>query len=72
MIEWFFFDRINTEAAGTAITGQDDAIVLIGPDKTQPVLPRMQLAIPRAQITLNAAIVKFVPITRRDSRFLVA
>jgi hypothetical protein len=65
MIEGFLLDRVDTETAGAAITGKHDLPALIGPDKAETPLSFMQLAEPRANITLHPPVIQQVPVTRR-------
>ena len=61
MIEWFFFDRVDAEAAGAAIGGQNEFIAGSGADKTKPPLPFMKTAKSGTQVTLQPAVVERVP-----------
>lgn len=63
MIEWFFLDRVDAEAAGAAISGQYEFIAGSGADKTKPPLPFMKTAKPGTQVTLQPAVVERVPKT---------
>ena len=61
MIEWFFLYRVDAEAAGAAISRQNEFIPGPGADKTKPPLPLMKTAKSGTQVTLQPAIVKQVP-----------
>jgi len=65
MIQGFLLDRIHAETAGVTITGKYDLPALIGPDKAKTPLSFMQLAEPRANITLRPPVIQQVPVTRR-------
>ena len=62
MIEWLFLYRVDAEAAGTAIGGQNEFIVGSGADKTKPPLPFMKTAKSGTQVTLQPAVVERAPI----------
>ena len=62
MVEWFFFNRINTKTAGTAIGGQHNLIIFPGTHETQPPLTFLEMTESWADIALNAAILEFMPI----------
>ncbi|CDH47507.1 hypothetical protein BN874_830060 [Candidatus Contendobacter odensis Run_B_J11] len=65
MIQRLFFNRIDTETAGSAVTGQPDLVAVATTHKAQPLLAFVELAEARADIALNPAIVKQVPVFRR-------
>lgn len=65
MEQGLFFDGIDTEPARTAIGGENNFIIVPGPDKTQTLLPFLQLALPGTQITLYSPVFQRVPIFRR-------
>ena len=61
MIEWLFLYRVDAEAAGAAIGGQNEFILGSDTDKTKPPLPFMKTAKSGTQVTLQPAVVKQVP-----------
>ena len=61
MIEWLFLYRVDAEAAGTAIGGQNDVILGSGADKTKPPLPFMKTAKSGTQVTLQPAVGERMP-----------
>src|SRR5581483_6362032 len=66
MIERFFLDRIDAEAARAAVGGQYDTVVVVRAHETEPALARMQLAIARTDIALDAPVVELVPVFGGD------
>jgi hypothetical protein len=67
MVQWLLLDRIDAEARGTAVGRQDDLVVVAGSHETKAALPFAQLAEPRAEITLDAAVLEVMPIPARTS-----
>jgi len=57
MVKRFFLDGINAEAGRAAVGGEYYLIVLTHAHKTGTTLSFMQLAVTRAEIALDAAIV---------------
>jgi hypothetical protein len=62
MVQRFLFDRINSKTAGATVTGHDNLIVQILPDKAQAALAFVQFAKSRAHITLNTPVIQGMPI----------
>jgi len=67
MVKRFLLDRINAEAAGTTVGGQNDLIVLIGTHETETMLAFVQLAEAGTEIALDPAILQPVPILGRNN-----
>lgn len=67
MIEGFFFNRVDAKTGGTAITDQLDLIIEALAHIAQTALTLAQLAMARAQITLNAIIFKPMPVVGCDN-----
>lgn len=63
MIERFLFDRIDAEAAGAPVRGQDDLIALADAHKAECALSVVQFAQARAQVALKTAVTKKVPVS---------
>ena len=66
VVERFLFNWINAKARRPAPCGQNHLIVLARPDKAQPALPVFELTKPRADIALNPAIIKMMPVASGD------
>lgn len=62
MIQWFFLNRIDTEAAGAPVGGQHHGIVQTPTHEAQTALSLAQFAKPRAQIALNAFVIQPMPV----------
>src|SRR6202040_3637555 len=62
MIERFLLDRIDAEARRTAVGGQHHRVALARTHEAQAALALVQLAIARAEVALDAAVVQAVPI----------
>src|SRR5690606_37934505 len=69
MVKRFLLDRIDAEAARTAIGGEHDLAALRGADEAQAALPVMQPAGARADIALNPPVIEPGPMPRRHDRF---
>ena len=65
MMQRFLFNRIDAEPARAAIGREHNAMVLPRSDETEALLPFVQLAITRAEIALDASVLKLMPIFRR-------
>jgi hypothetical protein len=61
MVEWFLFDRIDTEAGRASVRRQDHRVTVALAHEALPALTVVQLAVARAQIALKAAVRKRVP-----------
>ena len=66
MIQGFLLDRVDAEATGPAVSGQDDGIVFASAHKAKAALPFVQPAKARANITLHTAVIKASPVSRRN------
>ena len=66
MIQGFFFDGIDAKAAGAAITGQYDSIIVAGAHETQSLLAFVELAVTGTDIALDAAILQLMPVMGRE------
>src|SRR5207248_8527706 len=62
VVERLLLDRVHAEAAGAAVSGEDDRVVLARADETESALPLVESAVPRAEIALHAAVVERVPV----------
>ena len=62
VIERLLLDGIDAKTRRPSVGGQDDLIAFAGAHETQPALAFAQLAKARADITLNATVLEFVPI----------
>lgn len=67
MIQGLFFHRVDTEAAGTTVRSQHNLVIFADADETQATLPLPELAVSRAQVALQTAAVKWVPVPSRDA-----
>ena len=64
MVQRFLFDGIDTVAAGKAVTGKNDLIILVFAHETQTALACVEFAETGAQIALNATVFQLVPVFR--------
>jgi hypothetical protein len=71
MVKGFFFNRVDAEPAGAAISRQEDLVFFAGTDKTHSPLLLLKLAEPWAEIALYTAILQPMPVFGRISRDLV-
>ena len=62
MIKRFLLNRVHAKAAGSAISGEDNLILLASTDKAHSALPLMKLTKSWAKIALDAAILQPMPI----------
>jgi len=62
MVEWFFFNGVNTKTAGTSIGGQHNLVIFPGAHETQPPLAFLEMTESWADVALDAAILEFMPI----------
>src|SRR5262249_17748628 len=67
VVQRLLLDGVDAEATGAAVGGQHDLIVLAGADEAEAALPLVQLAVTRAQVALDAAVVGAVPVASGDS-----
>ena len=67
MIEWFLLDRIDAEAAGSAIGRENHLVARPPAHETKSTLSFMQLAESRAEIALHTAVLQPMPIARWDA-----
>lgn len=72
MVEWFLLDRVDTEAAGAAISGQDHLSACAGADEAQTALTIAQLAQARAQIALQTPIIQGMPVASRNADWFIS
>ena len=68
MIERFLFNGIDAIAAGTAIGGEYDLVLLPRPHETQALLTFVQFAETGTDVALNAPILQAMPILSRNYR----
>ena len=66
--ERLLLDRVDAEARGAAIGGEDDAIVAAGAHEAQAALALVQLAQARADVALHAAVVEPMPVAAWRAR----
>ena len=64
-MQWFLFDRIDAEPARPSIRGEDNLIVLPSPHEAKAWLAFLEGAEPRAEITLNTAVIQPMPVLSR-------
>src|SRR5688572_22779619 len=62
MVERLLLDRVHAEAAGAAIGSQDHLVAVPRAHEAQALLPLAQPTVARAEIALDAAVVKSVPV----------
>ena len=65
MVERLLFDRIDAEPRGAPVGGQYHLLAFAHAHEAGAALAVAQLAITRAQIALDAAIIQPVPVPRR-------
>ncbi len=65
MIEGLLFNRIDAKARGSAVSREHNLVILPCPHETQAALALMELAIARADVALDATVLKGVPVTSR-------
>ena len=63
MVQRLFLDRVNAEARGTAIGGEQDCVTTPRTHEAQPALAVVELAVSGAEVALDAAVGKPLPIT---------
>ncbi|GGK82641.1 hypothetical protein GCM10007941_36330 [Amphritea balenae] len=64
-----FFNRIDTETAGSAVTEKNNFIVMIATDIAKTPLPLFKLALMGANITLYALVIKSMLVLGRMKWF---
>ena len=62
MVERLLFDGIDAETAGAPIRGQHHGVAPPAAHEAQPALAIVQLAVARAQVALQTAVVQLVPV----------
>src|SRR5690606_24155303 len=62
VVKRLLFDRVHAEPARAAVRGEHDALAVARPHEAEPALPRMQLAVARADVALDAAVVEPMPV----------
>src|SRR6185437_11754292 len=70
MVEGFLLDRIDAEARGAAVAGQDDLIVHAAPDEAEAPLTLVQPAVAGADVALNAAVRQGMPVCGGDGVYV--
>src|SRR5262249_52308765 len=60
-------DRIDAEARGAAVRGEQDLVVLARTHEAQAALAFMQLAIAWAQVALDAPVLQSMPVAARHA-----
>src|SRR5205809_5921435 len=68
MVEGLLLDRIDTEAARSAVRRENDLVILAGSHEAESALPLAQLAGTGTDVTLDAAVIEGVPVLRGDGR----
>jgi hypothetical protein len=66
MIQRFLFDGVHAKAAGTAIGGQDDLLLVTGAHKTKALLTLVEFAGAWADVALDAPVVQLMPVFSRE------
>src|SRR5471032_1425858 len=66
--DYYGFRIPEAEAARAAVRGENDSVVLAGPDEAHRALALVELAGPWAQIALDATVVERMPVLGRDNR----
>src|SRR5262245_42990701 len=66
MVQRLLLDRVDAEAARTAVRGQHDLTVPAGAYETETALAFVQLAVTGAQITLHPTVLEPVPVAGGD------
>jgi len=66
MIQWFLLNRIYAKTTGATVAGEDNLMVMVDANKTEPPLTFAQFAPAWTQITLYAAITEYMPIISGD------
>src|SRR5690606_4994222 len=56
VVQRLLLDGIHAEAARPAVGREDDAVSLPGPHEAEALLALVELAVPRAQVALDAAV----------------
>ena len=72
MVERLFLYRIDAKPTGAAIGGQQDLPARPAAHKAQPALTVMETAKAGAQVTLQTAVVNWVPVAARNTFDAVA
>src|SRR5262249_40192344 len=67
VIERLLLDRIDAKAGGAAVGGEEDLVVLARAHEAKAALAFMQLAIARAQVALDAAVLQSMPVAARHA-----
>src|SRR5262249_5655661 len=67
VIERLLLDRIDAKAGGAAIRGEQDLVVLARAHEAEAALAFVQLAIARAQVALEAAVLQSMPVAARHA-----
>ena len=62
MIQRLFLNRVHAETAGSPVRGQDDLILQTFAHEAQALLPLLELAEPRTEVALDAAVIQPVPV----------
>jgi hypothetical protein len=65
MIQWFFLDWVNAEAGAAPVSGEYYDIADPATHEAGAALTIAQLAVARAQVALDASIIKQVPVPGR-------
>jgi hypothetical protein len=68
MIEGFLLDGVDAESTRTAVSGQDNRIVLAGSHEAEAALAFVKTAKPGTDIASDAAIVEQSPVAGRVGR----
>jgi hypothetical protein len=67
VVERLLFDRVDAETAGAPVGRQHQFLAAVRADEAQPALPVVQLAEPRAKVTLQPAVIEAVPVAGRSA-----
>jgi hypothetical protein len=68
MMEGLLLDWVDAKTTGPAVSRKHDSPILPGPDEAEAALPLMQFAKTRAEVALNASVVKRLPVFRCNGR----
>lgn len=69
MVQRFFLDGVDTEAAGASVADQFDLVIEPLANVAKSALSLAQVTVPRAQVALQTAVVEAVPIACFDYGF---
>src|SRR5262249_46867195 len=67
VVERLLLDRIDAKAGGAAVRGEQDLVVLARAHEAQAALAFVQLAVARAQVALETAVLQSMPVAARHA-----